>query len=103
MHAGLNGRTVRTTLCVAVALLGVACAWLWPTQIVRQPIESSYAYDVTDLRLLSGQADNIVIANILGVVGVDEEAGTTSYEIGVVNAIKGDLTGNHSWVLSRRS
>lgn len=80
-------------LSAITLVLAAAVYWAWPTTMQYRTIESSYAYDVTDLRILSGQADAIVIARVLDVTKTDEEAGTTSFGVDVTDSIKGTLTG----------
>ena len=70
-------------LTVFLLVMGAIGFAVWPTTVVHRPMQSSYAFAVTDLRLLSGQADNIVIGRILAVDDVDQELGTTSYWIDV--------------------
>ena len=85
---------VKRVVAGGVALILAVAGYLaWPTTVVHQPMHSSYGFDVTNLRILSGQADNIVIAKVLGVSDVDEAAGATFFSIEVTDAIKGDLTG----------
>ena len=85
-----------TIVAVIVLALSAAVYWAWPTTMEHRSIESSYAYDVTNLKLLSGQADAIVIANVVGVSRTSEEAGTTSFTIDVTDSIKGTLSGRQT-------
>ena len=85
----------RFALLVAALALAVTSAvyWAWPTTTEYRELHDSYAFDVTDLSVLNGQADNIVFGRIIGAVSVDEEMGTTSFEVRVTDAIKGNLAG----------
>lgn len=74
-------------------LLAVIGYVVWPTTTDVVPIESSYAYDVSSLRLLSGQATDIVYARVLDVVETDAQTGVTHFRVDVTDVIKGDLSG----------
>ena len=52
-------------------------------------MHASYAYDVEDLSLLSGQSDDVVFARVVSPVAVDERLGATSFAVEVTDAIKG--------------
>ena len=82
-------------MVLAVLALAVPAAtyWAWPTTVERREMHTSYAFNVNDLRILSGQADNIVFARVVGVADVDEELGTTSFTVEITDVIKGDLRG----------
>lgn len=80
-------------LALSGALVAVLTWAAWPTSIEHRDIESAYAYDVSDLRVLNGQADNIVFATVEEVVDSDGDAVTTSFAVQVTDVVKGDLTG----------
>lgn len=96
MRGGRPKRMSAVVIGVVALALSAAVYSAWPTTMEHRSIESSYAYDVTNLKLLSGQADAIVIANVVGVSETDEEAGTTSFTIDVTDSIKGNLGGRQT-------
>lgn len=77
----------------AVVLLAVVGYVAWPTTTEVIPIESSYAYDVSNLRLLSGQASDVVYARVLDVAETDTEMGLTRFRVDITDVIKGNLSG----------
>ena len=88
-----SGKPLTAALAVVCVALGAVVYWLWPTTTEYRPMHASYAYDVTNLRLLNGQADEIVLAEVADVAAVDEEAGTTSFMVTVTDTIKGTVSG----------
>ena len=87
----------RRRLALLVAALALALTstvyWAWPTTTEYREMHGSYAFDVNDLSILNGQADNIVFSRVIGVVSVDEKMGTTSFDVLITDTIKGDLAG----------
>jgi hypothetical protein len=88
----LSGRVAALLVVGVLALAGVVYL-AWPTTMQHREMHSSYAYDVSNLRLLSGQADAIIFARVVEIVAVNEKAGTTAFAVEVTDAIKGDLSG----------
>lgn len=54
-------------------------------------IESGGTFDVTNLPYLAGYADNIFVANVQAIEGVEDDH--TQYRVAVEETVKGDLEG----------
>ncbi len=78
-------------ICVAAAATAVVGyrARNDVSQVFR--IESSYAFDVTNLPYLAGYADNVFLARVVAVDGVQEPH--TVYRVQVDDVLKGSLSG----------
>lgn len=57
----------------------------------KEIIETSYIFDVTNLRHLAGYADNVFVGEVQAIVGVED--GHTQYQVTVENTVKGQLEG----------
>lgn len=82
---------------LVLAGLCVVAAASMSTHLFREdpaetfPIESSYAFDVTNLAHLAGYADNVFVGRVIAVD--DVQAPQTVYSVEVRNALKGRLSG----------
>jgi len=97
MNLTLRSLPARIVVGVIVAAVLAAIGW-YAYEAVRPGrvnlIRPSYAFDLTDREQVAGHADNIFIARVDGIAGVDADRGPrTIFRVTVVENIKGNLTG----------
>lgn len=83
---------VAAALSVALAVAGGCGLGARDETSRTSEIETSFAFDVTNLRYLMGYADNVFVGEVQSVVG--KQDAHTQYEVQVQDSLKGQLEGD---------